>query len=195
MYVWMKEEDDLQERLTKDERRTYLAEKIAENPFLTDQDLAVMLAVSVPTIRLDRRKMGIPEVRKRVQQVAEKNSQLLRSLTEDELIGELVELQLNKVGVSALEVTEEMIFCRNKIMRGHYLFAQANSLAIALIDAEKALTGLARVRYRRPVFLGEKLIAQAKVIRNNGNNYYIKVVTKVDSEEVFSGKFVVVAIA
>ena len=63
MCVWMKEEDDLQERLTKDERRTYLAEKIAENPFLTDQDLAVMLAVSVPTIRLDRRKMGIPEVK------------------------------------------------------------------------------------------------------------------------------------
>lgn len=183
----------LETRLAKEERQRILTEKIDQDPFLNDEELANLFGVSIPTIRLDRRELGIPEVRKRVKKVAEDSYGQVKSLGYEEIIGELIDLELNREGLSLLEVLPEMVFHKTKILRGHYLFAQANSLAVAIIDAEVALTGVARVRYIRPVYLGEKLIAKARVTSQNGNRYSINVSTRVDKEEVFSGKFVVVA--
>lgn len=182
------------ERLTKAERQKILLEKISQDPFLTDEELANLFYVSIPTVRLDRKELGIPEVRQRVKKVAEDSYSQVKSITYEEIIGELVDVELNVEGLSILEVTPEMIFHRTKIVRGHYIFAQANSLAVAIVDAEVALTGAARIRYKRPVYLGEKLVAKARVTSQVENRYSIVVSTKVGQEEVFLGKFVVVAV-
>ena len=42
--------------------------------------------------------------------------------------------------LSILDITQDHVFERNGIARGHHLFAQANSLAVAVINDELALT-------------------------------------------------------
>ncbi|WP_019120490.1 transcription factor FapR [Brevibacillus massiliensis] len=176
-------------RLPKRERQQRLARTLADNPFATDEDLAAMFSVSIQTIRLDRLELGIPELRERIKSVAEKRFDTVKSLHIDEVIGEVIELQLDKYGFSMLEVKEEHIFARTKIARGHYIFAQANSLAVAVIDADVALTATARIRFVRPVQLGEKLFAKAEVRSRDGDESKVRVETKVQGETVFTGTF------
>jgi len=86
--------------LYKKERQKILIDKITSDPFLTDDDLAEMFSVSVPTIRLDRLELGIPELRERIKAVAENNHRKVKSLQSKEIIGELIDISLGKEGVS-----------------------------------------------------------------------------------------------
>lgn len=176
------------------ERQQRLGAVLQENPFATDEELARLFGVSVQTVRLDRLALGIPELRERVRAVARQAYGQVRSLSETELIGELVHLELGKTAISVMEITPAMVLERSKIARGHYLFAQANSLAVAVIDAALVLTGSARVRYRRPVYVGEKVIAKAVVKVVRGPTVLVSVYSQVKGETVFKGQFVVVAI-
>ncbi len=108
-------------------------------------------------------------------------------------MGELLDLELGIRGISLLEVTGEMVFAKTGVARGHHLFAQANSLAVALIDAEVALTGTAQIRFKRPVLLGEKVIARAVVNSGKGQRFVVTVTSSVKDEEVFAGEFMVFA--
>lgn len=177
----------------KRERQRLLKEYIEREPFVTDEELAKNFNVSIQTIRLDRLALGIPQVRERVKSVAEEVYEPLRSLQQSELVGELIDLQLEQSGISILDIGENMVFQKTKITRGHHLFAQANSLAVALVDAEVALTGTARVRYLKPVLLGERVIAKATVKTKKQNKYLIEVISKVNEEVVFTGQFIVFA--
>jgi acyl-coenzyme A thioesterase PaaI-like protein len=176
-------------------RQQLVARYLSGNPFLTDEDLAAILGVSVQTIRLDRTELHIPEKRERLEQVARGVYGQLRALSEADLVGELVELNMGRSGVSILTITEEMTFRHTRVARGHYLFAQANSLAVALCDAEVALTGTTKVSFRRPVFCGEKVVARAFVRRKKGNKYMVRVASRVNNETVLEGKFLIFAIA
>lgn len=175
------------------ERHQKLTTYLQENPFLTDEELADLLAVSVPTVRLDRLELGIPELRVRTKEVAEQFYGKIRSLMTGELIGEPVEIQIGKRGVSVLEVRRDMVFAKTKILRGHYLFAQANSLAVALINAEVVLTGSARVRFLKPVYWKDKVTACAEVVTRKGNSYLVRVNSRVGKEDVLRSQFTVVA--
>lgn len=167
---------------------------IKENPFITDEELARQFRVSIQTIRLDRLELGIPELRERLKQYAESSYSQVRSLAAPEIIGELLDLELEKSGISLLEITNDMVFQKNRIARGHILFAQANSLAVALVNAEVALTGAAKVAFVRPVKLGERIVAKALVENKSGNKYNISVVSRSDQETVFQGEFKVFAV-
>ncbi len=175
--------------LKKRARQIHLREKIRENPFLSDEELAKSFVVSVQTIRLDRLAMGIPELRERTKTVAERTYGIVKSLGSKEIVGELIDITLGEWGISILETATEMVFERSRVVRGQYIFAQAESLAIALIDAPIVLTGLANVKFRRPILVGEKLVAKGEVIRRRGGHYVVLVETKVGSEKVFRGKF------
>jgi acyl-coenzyme A thioesterase PaaI-like protein len=176
------------------DRQHLLRQRLQENPLLTDHELASVFGVSVQTIRLDRMSLGIPELRQRVKDVAERVLGVVRSIGTQEIVGEVIDIVLGKSGVSILETTQDMAFLRSGVVRGHYIYSQAESLAIALVDAEVALTGLANVKYRRPVKVGEKLVTKAEVIRQKGTSQVVLVVTRVGSEPVFRAKFVVFAI-
>jgi len=181
------------QRASKAERQAQLVKLFSENPFTTDEELAKKFDVSIQTIRLDRMELNIPELRERTKQVAEQAFQKVRSLTGRELVGELLELELGHYAASIMEVVPEMVAEKSQVCRGDYIFSQANTLAAALIDAEIVLTGSARLRYRRPVYLKEKIVARAVLARKKTNKYLIKVVSKVGAEEVFVGKFILVA--
>jgi acyl-coenzyme A thioesterase PaaI-like protein len=161
--------------------------------FLTDEELAALLNVSVQTIRLDRLELGIPELRERTRQLAHKAHTQIRTMTSGEVVGELIDLDLGQTAISMLTVTPDMVFTKTKIARGHYLFAQANSLALAMIDAPTAVTGVANIKYKTPVYMGAKLIAKAEVVKVRGNKYFVWVKTRIDSQEVFRAKFILVS--
>lgn len=177
------------------ERRVVLQELLRQDPFLTDWQLADKLGVSVATIRLDRMALGIPELRERAKTIAAGTYSEVRALPGEEVIGDLVELDLGREGTSVLEVLSHMVFSRNQILRGHYLFAQANSLAVALVDSDLALTKGAQVSFRRPVFLGDRVIAKAVVTAVDGLRHYVRVQSFARDELVFSGEFAVVDVA
>ena len=136
---------------------------IEENPFITDRELTRQLKVSIQTVRLDRMELGIPELRERMKLMAERSYDAVRSLPLHEVIGDIVDLQLDQSGISIFEIREEHVFSRTGIARGHHVFAQANSLAVAVINDEIALTSSADIRFVRSVKLGEKCIAKAHV--------------------------------
>lgn len=178
-------------RMAKAERQAKLQALIDNEPLLTDLELAQRLGVSVQTVRLDRLELGVPEMRARAKALAERAGAHLKSLHATEIIGELIELELGQRAVSMLTATKEMGFSRSKVVRGHYLFAQANSLAVAVLDTELALTGAARLRFQRPVYVGQRIIATATVRGSKQGKFLIQVSSRVDGAEVCRGQFVV----
>ncbi|MFZ5651237.1 MAG: transcription factor FapR [Bacillota bacterium] len=176
-------------------RRQLMEKYLRGNPFLTDGELAEILNVSIQTVRLDRSRMHIPEMRSRVKNVASGVYGQVRSIGADELIGDPADLEVGRSGVSVLTVTDRMTLKKTKVVRGHYLFAQANSLAVALVDAEVALTGTCKISFKRPVFSGEKVVARAYISRRSGNKYMVRVTSTVKDEPVFVGRFLVFAIS
>jgi acyl-coenzyme A thioesterase PaaI-like protein len=160
---------------------------------LSDKKLAELFNFSVQTIRLDRLEMGIPEMRKRIIKVAKETSlaDQVKSLKRDEIIGELIDIELGKSGIAILKTVKSMAFNRTGIIRSHYIFSLADSLAISIIDAEVALTGIARLRYKIPVYTGQTLVAKARVAQKKGNKYLVSVHVKSNHEEVFTGKLVI----
>jgi len=147
------------------------------------------LKASVATIRLDRLQLAIPEWRERVRQSIDKANISLRSLNASEVVGELLDLQLGRGGISILESNEEMAFARTKIIRSHQIYAMAESLALAIIDAEVALVGVANIKYRSPATAGERLVARGELIEDRGSSKIVHVKVSVQQREVFRGKF------
>ncbi|HHP50743.1 MAG TPA: transcription factor FapR [Moorella mulderi] len=175
----------------REERQEALRRYLQSNPFATDEELARRFKVSVPTIRLDRLALGIPEVRERIMAMAQEARSRMRGVTEAELVGELVELQPGVMGISILEVLPEMLIQPTGVARGHYLFAQAHSLALATVGEEVMLTSSARVRYRRPVKMGERVIAKAVVKVKRETSCLVSVYSRVGQELVFKGQFII----
>lgn len=178
----------------KKERQEILLDKVKEDPFLTDEELSELFSVSIPTIRLDRLELGIPELRERVKNVAEKNYSKLKSLQSREIVGELIDLDLGSSGMSILETNGSMAFEKTKIIRGHFIYSLAESLAIAVIDARVALVGVANVKYKIPVYAGSRLVAKAEVKNVRENKYIVWVKIQEKQIEVFRGKFILVSL-
>lgn len=181
-------------RLSKKDRLIKLLEIVQDDPFLTDEELSDYFCVSIQTVRLDRMELKIPELRQRVKSVATKQYEKVKTLGRAEIVGELIDLNLNESAISILETDLTMAFERTKIIKGHYIFAMAESLAMACIDAEVAITGVANMKYRDPVYAGQKLIAKAKITQKRGNEYYVHVMVNVKDELVFRSKFILVSV-
>jgi acyl-coenzyme A thioesterase PaaI-like protein len=179
-------------KLPKKERQQLLVQNIEGNPFMTDEQLAKDFSVSVQTIRLDRMELNIPELRERIKGVASKNYENeVKSLPIHEVIGEIIDIELDERAISIFDVKKEHVFERNGIARGHHLFAQANSLAVAVIDDALALTVRSDITFVKPVKAGDRVITKAVVTGKDTekNRTYIKVTSTVDGEIVFTGQF------
>lgn len=179
-------------RIPKGDRQIRLANSLEQNPFMTDEELAKQFNVSVQTIRLDRLECGIPELRERLKTVAARTMEAeVKSLQSDEVIGEIIDIELDKRAISIFDVTEDHVFQRNGIARGHHLFAQANSLAVAVLDDDLALTVTTTVNFLKSVKVGDRVIARANVDkkRSNEKRTFVEVTSTVGSDIVFTGEF------
>ena len=180
--------------ISRQERHEKLLQKIKEDPFMKDEELAEYFSVSIQTIRLDRMELAIPELRERIKDVASESYEKVKSLDSKEIVGELVDLKLGQSGISILETNESMAFERNKIVRGHFIYSLAETLALSVIDAKVALTGVANIKYKTPVIAGARLIAKAEVRRSRANNFLVWVKIEEKQSEVFKGKFILVSL-
>ncbi len=181
-------------RLSKRDRQKELRNVMNKDPFLTDEDLAVRFNVSIQTIRLDRLELGIPELRQRMRVAASENYEKVRSMSGAEIIGELIDLELGKNGISIVETSQEMAFKKTKMVMGHHIYSQAETLAMAVIDANVALTGVSNIKYLHPVEAGDKLVAKAEVVRVRGNKHFVHVKIQTKQNQVFRGKFILVTL-
>lgn len=178
--------------MPKKERQHHLKKLVDENPFLTDEDLSKHYEVSVQTIRLDRLECGIPELRKRLKQVASQTmAGEVKSLGSDEVIGDIIDITLDKRAISIFDVTDDHVFQRNGIARGHHLFAQANSLAVAVMNDDLALTVKSTIDFHKPVKAGDRVVARAEVDEATlkEKRTLVKVNSTVGDTIVFTGEF------
>ncbi|AUW94523.1 MAG: transcription factor FapR [Sulfobacillus thermosulfidooxidans] len=178
-------------RLNRVERQRKLAEAIRENPLQTDEDLAQRFSVSVPTIRLDRLHLGIPELRLRSEGLARLSVVHTRTLKRQDMVGDLIDLVIGQSGRSLLRTDESMAFAQSGVVQSHFIFAQADSLALAVVDGAMAVTGLANAKFKNMVHAGQQIIAGAEVIRRQGHRWVVLVISRVGDVTVFRGKFVV----
>lgn len=178
--------------MPKKERQLLLKKLVEQDPFLTDEELSKRYDVSVQTIRLDRLECGIPELRKRLKRVASQSmTGEVKSLSADEIIGDIIDIELDKRALSIFDVTIDHVFQRSGIARGHHLFAQANSLAVAVMDEDLALTVKSIIDFLKPVKAGDRVIARAEVKKESKmeNRTLVEVVSKVGNVVVFTGQF------
>ncbi len=168
----------------KKRRHEFLLRQIRQNPFLKDEDLARACNVSVSTIRFDRAELGIAEYRERVKSAAVEGMGAAAVQT-----GEVLDLNLFHDGISVLETDASMTFDGTDIVKGQFIYAFAENLALSVIDAKAALVKFANVKYVHEARAGERLIAKSNVMRVNDNGYVVRVVIKANLNEVFRGKF------
>ena len=166
-----------------------LKEKLHITPFITDEELASFFAVSVPTIRLDRLELGIPELRERIKEMAREHVSDADESHQSDGVGELLDLTVGVQGISLLQTTPEMTDSTG-IVDPQYLYAQANALAKAVIGASVAVTGIGNIKYKNPVTANKKLIAKAEVVRKRFEKNFVWVFTKDKDREVFRAKFI-----
>ena len=171
-------------KLKKTERRHEIKKAINENPFITDSELCELFNVSIQTIRLDRTQLNIPELRKRIKSVAKQNYEYIKGLEANEVIGDLIQVKPNYSAQSIIEITE-----KTRIARGHILFAQANSLCVALIHNSTVLTQESNLKFIEKVKLHDNVRAEATVINRTNRHYDIKVESFVKDTRVFTGIF------
>lgn len=171
-------------------RQQRLAKLLDDNPMATDQELACLLGVSVSTMRLDRALMGVPELRERVRRMAQEAGSKLKSLSQSEIVGDLLELEPNRWALSVLRTTREMAFRTTDILWDHYIYAQASSIAVAVVEAAAVIVDSMRGEYKGRARVGDVLIARAKVGVNKDNRYIVSVRTRVGEKEIFVARFI-----
>jgi acyl-coenzyme A thioesterase PaaI-like protein len=174
-----------------EERHERMLREIDKNPFILDEELARILNVSIHTIRSDRHKTGIPEVRRRGKNISDTMFAHSRTLKDPEIIGDILELDPDREGLSLLDTDESMAVEKSSIIRGHILFAQANSLANAILDSEVAMTSEAQVRFISPVRAGERVLAKARVTSSIKHKREVEVIMKTKKKLVFEGHFTI----
>ncbi|MDO5115276.1 MAG: transcription factor FapR [Synergistaceae bacterium] len=176
------------------QRHVKLVRLIESNPMMTDEEISSKLSVSLSTVRLDRGLLGIPELRERMRAMAEQAASRLKSLRDDEVVGELLGLEPNLWALSMLSTTPEMAFRQTDMVGDYHIYTQAASLAIATIEAEMVVVATARLKYCQPAHIGEKIVARSKVGTHKGNKYVVSVHSQIGEREIFVGRFVVAAI-
>lgn len=181
-------------KMKKSERQEKLKSLLKEDPFITDEDLADEFGISVQTIRLDRMELGIPELRERIKIVAENKFTKVKAISGKEIVGELIDITPGKSAISILDANKNMVFEKTKVVKGQHIYAMAETLALAIVDAKAALTSVANIKYKRPVYSNERLVAKGEVIRSREDKFFVWVFIYVDQQEVFRGKFTLVSI-
>ncbi|EQD80709.1 fatty acid biosynthesis-containing protein transcriptional regulator, partial [mine drainage metagenome] len=94
--------------------------------------------------------------------------------------------------LSRLETSREM-GGHGGALPGHFVYAQAESLAMAVVSMESPEIALARVRFRRAAAVGETLICKAQVIRRSPGREVVLALVRAGGDEIFRGKFEVLA--
>lgn len=173
-------------RAGKEERQKQIREELRKHPFLTDQELSDLFSVSVPTIRLDRQTMGIPQVRERMAKVAHTVSDKTDGFHRDVKILEKIP---GESGLALMTTTPDMVNGAG-FVSPEKLYGMAAALAEAVASRPFEATQIGNIKYKKPVGAGRQLIARARVVRMRGDRQYVWVFVTDENTEVFRAKFI-----
>jgi len=177
------------------QRHDALRAALNADPLVTDAGLAGLLGVSVQTVRLDRLALGIPEVRGRAREVAERS---LRGQPRRTVRGEVVDLDPGRSAVALLP-TATAAWAAAPWASDPDLFADAEALALAASGLAPADVQVVNVKFRRATREGGRLVAKAEVLRRRAvgadERRVVLVQIHAGDQPVFRAKFVVGAIA
>lgn len=172
-------------------RNAGILKYIKENPMATDEILAKHFKVSINTIRLDRARLGIKEFKERLKVRAEESIKKVTSISENEFFGDLVEFVPGASAVSRLKTKNYMTFEGMDVVKGQYIYAFAETLAISLIPTKAALVGVANIKYVEKVKKDDVIYAKAEVKRKTETGYIVWVRILDENETLkFKGKFI-----
>ena len=88
-------------------------------------------------------------------------------LTNERLVGRPVRIEPGKAEVELL-TTEEMAVDEYGLVHGGFTFGLADYAAMLAVNEPTVVLGKAEVRFLKPVKVGEKLTARARVIEDKG---------------------------
>ena len=161
------------------------------NPLATDESLSKHFNVSINTIRLDRARLGIKELKERLKDRVEKAMSNVTSISANEFVGDLVEFIPGVKAVSRLEVKDYMLFEEMNVVRGQYIYAFAETIAISLIPTKAALVGVANIKYVERIEENHVIYAHAEVKRKTESGYivWVRIIDEKDKLK-FKGKFI-----
>ena len=163
------------------ERRRTLCATLHANPLLTDEILAERLGVSVQTVRLDRRALGIPQVRGRVRAVAER----VLGGPDGQWSGAVVDLEPGRSATAVMDGSAGALPADTD------LFAGAERLALAASGLDPAVVEVVNVKFSRPSEAAGRLLARAEVLRRQaaGERCVVLVQIRRDNRTVLRAKF------
>ena len=95
-------------------------------------------------------------------------------------------------GYSRVELiaSENMAADKTGLVHGGFIFGQADYAAMIAVNHPNVVLGGADVKFMKPVRTGDKIVAEAKVVRIEGKKRVVEVEASRDSEKVFAGTFV-----
>ena len=173
------------------ERNAKLLEYLKENPLATDEILAKEFCVSVNTIRLDRARLGIKEFKERLKAKAEDAMKNVTSISESELVGDMINFVPGLSAKSRLETNSVMTFDGMNVVKGEYIYSFAETIAISLIPTKAALVGVANIKYVEPIESDSVIYALAEVKRKTESGYIVWVrIVDEENNLKFKGKFI-----
>lgn len=171
-------------------RNKLITEYLEKDPFVNDEKLAESFGVSINTIRLDRSRLGIKELRERIKERASENIKKVVSLTKKEIIGDIIDITPGEVATAVMQTEDYMAFENSDVVKGYHIYSMAESLALSIVPSKVALVGIANIKYAKKILKGEVIYAKAEVKKKRDTNYivWVKIYGK-DNDVRFKGKF------
>ncbi len=170
-------------RLDKDIRRERMAAMLHHDPGRTDRDLAEAFGVSVATVRLDRKMLGIPQLRSRLEAAVQ------GTLGEESHDLNIISLEKGKDGLALVRTTEDMTDASG-IVPASKLYGMAAELAQLVVDQTFAPTQVGNIKYKCPCGSGVQLVVRATVAHSQGSKQYIYMKISTKDTEIFRAKFI-----
>jgi acyl-coenzyme A thioesterase PaaI-like protein len=104
------------------------------------------------------------------------------------LCGEPLELAPGRARVELLSLPE-MAADERGLVHGGFVFGLADHAAMLAVNHPNVVLGAAEVRFLAPVVVGERLVAEAEVVGEEGRKRRVAVRARRGEAEVFSGLF------
>ncbi len=89
-----------------------------------------------------------------------------------------------------LTTTEEMVADDTGLIHGGFIFGLADLAAVLAVNHPNVVVGSAEVRFMKPVVLGDRLVAEARLIEEQEVKKLVEVQIRVAEVAVFRGEFI-----
>ncbi|CAB49990.1 PaaI family thioesterase [Pyrococcus abyssi] len=114
--------------------------------------------------------------------------QRTHKLTSERLVGRPIKIEEGYAEVELVTI-DEMKVDEKGLVHGGFTFGLADYAAMLAVNEPTVVLGKAEVRFTKPVKVGDKLVAKAKIIDDQGRKKTVDVKVYRGEDVVLEGKF------